>query len=97
MSVRASVRVSMLPQTACEQLEVTSDLLRTLSDGVDQLSDHHVHTLLTGLLDLTNQTLHDGLKGHVRGEKTRPVGDHGTGSYSHTHPHTHPVTWSGLR
>ena len=49
-------------------------LLGALPHGVDQLCDDQVHTLLAGLLDLGDLPLHDGLKGHIRGEKAGPEG-----------------------
>lgn len=47
-------------------------LLGALAHGVDQFLDDHVHTLDTGLLQLYDLLLHNGLKGHVWGEQPSP-------------------------
>ena len=48
-------------------------LVGALAHGVDELLDHHVHTLHARLLQLHHLLLHDGLKGHVGGEQARPT------------------------
>ena len=48
-------------------------LVGALPHGVDELLDHHVHTLHTRLLQLHHLLLHDGLEGHVGGEEARPA------------------------
>lgn len=54
----------------------TTYLVGALAHGVNQLLDDHVHALHTGFLQLYDLFFHNGLKGHVRGEKSSPE-DHG--------------------
>lgn len=54
------------------EIHIKCYLVGALAHGVDQFLDDHVHTLDTGLLQLYDLLLDDGLKRHVWGKKSSP-------------------------